>query len=345
MTPAPDRTPLRPRDLLASPRDLARWAFWVPFRDALDPGRPERLRRLWPLWRLAHGVGGAQRRRIEAELAAVLGCGSRDPRVRALVRETYRVSFRAHLEELLLGKLTAATVDSFLEVRGREHLEAARARGRGAIVLSAHAGSFMLPIAWFSLHGYPYTQFAARGLPPGELAAAHPEALHRNRWQAEAIRVRESHEDLLPASFLTVDAPTRELYRRLGRNELVALAFDGRMGHRWVRAPLLGRQALLNPGAYRLAEGTGAAILPTLCHTPPDGRSVCQIGAPLVPDGRTWEELMTAFLAEHADPWLRAHLAGYGTWLAHCRLRAPVDDHPLFVDYAVDDRWRRHPAL
>ncbi|MFH1468225.1 MAG: lysophospholipid acyltransferase family protein [Pseudomonadota bacterium] len=340
-----ERPPRRARDLLASPRDMARWAFWVPFRDALDPRHPERLRRLWPLWRVAYRAGGLQRARVGAEIATVLGRDAEDPGVRALVRETYRVTFRAHLEELLLGKLTAHTVDAFLDVRGREHLEAALARGRGAIVLSAHAGSFMLPIAWFSLHGYPYTQFAARGLPPGELAAAHPEALHRNHWLAEVIRVKESHEDQLPASFLTVDAPARELYRRLARNELVALAFDGRMGNRWVRAPLLGRTALLNPGAFRLATNTGAAILPALCRTPADGRSVCQLGPPLLPDGRTWEALMAAFLEQHADPWLRANLAEYGTWLAHCRVRAPVDDHPLFVDYAVDGRWQKHPSL
>jgi KDO2-lipid IV(A) lauroyltransferase len=339
------RTAEGSRTFLAHPRDLARWCFWVPFRDALDPRRPGQVRRLWPLWRFAWRAGGAQRSRMAAEFGRVLGRRPSDPEVCAGVREAYRVSFRVHLEELLLGKLGADTVDAFLDLQGREHLDQALARGRGAIILSAHAGSFMLPIAWFSLKGYPYTQFAARGLPPRDLAEAHPEALARNRWQAEVIRVKESHEDRLPARFLTVDAPTRELYRRLGRNELVALAFDGRMGARWVRAPLLGREALLNPGAYRLAEGTGAAIVPTLCHTPADGPSVCELGAPIFPDGRSWRELMAAFLDERAEPWLRSHLPEYGTWLAHCRVRAAVDDHPLFVDYAPDARWQRHPAL
>ncbi len=217
-----ERQPLRPTDLLVPPRDLARWGFWVPFRDALSPHRPEQLRRLWPLWRLAYRAGGAQRQRMAAELRAVLGPSAGPRRIDALVRDSYRVAFRVHLEELLMGKLCAETVDSFLELRGQDNLQRALDRGRGAIILSAHAGSFMLPIASLSLKGYPYTQYAARGLPPEELAEAHPEALPTNRWQRRVIEVKESHEDRLPANFITVRTPTRELFRRLRRNELVA---------------------------------------------------------------------------------------------------------------------------
>jgi lauroyl/myristoyl acyltransferase len=335
----------RPAELLAHPRDLARWAFWVPFRDALSPEKPEQLRRLWPLWRLAWRAGGAQRERMEAELKAVLGPSLGPGGLRSLVRECYRVSFRVHLEELLMGKLSADTVDHFLDLRGQTNLQRALDLGRGVIILGAHAGSFMLPIASLSLKGWPYTQYAARGLPPEEIAEAHPEALPTNRWQRQVIEVKESHEDRLPASFLTARTPTREIFRRLERNELVALAFDGRMGNRWVRSPFLGRQALLNPGAYRLAASTGATIVPALCHTPRGSTSVCQLGEPIIPEGGDWRSLMRRFLEEHAGPFLRQHPEEYGTWLAHCRVRAAVDDHPLFVDYAVDDRWKRFPAL
>ena len=332
-------------DRLVHPRDLARWVFQVKLRGVLDPERPQQLRRLWPLWRLAWRASGAQRERMSAELRAVFGPSLPADQLRGMVRACYRVAFRAHLEELLMGKLSAATVDNFLELRGIPELERALERGRGAIILSAHAGSFMLPIASLSLKGYPYTQFAARGLPPQDVAALHPEALATNRWQREVIEIKESHEDRLPARFITIDTPTRELFRLLGRNELLALAFDGRQGNRWVRTPFLGRSALLNPGAFRLAASTGAAIVPTLCCTPQGATSVCQLGSPLIPEGKDWRGLMRRFLSEHAEPWLQQHPEEYGTWLAHCRLRAAVDDHPLFIDYAPDERWKRHPDL
>ncbi len=340
MSPAPTEGPLT--DLIAHPRDIARWAFHVKLRQALDPRQPQRLRRLFPLWRLAYRAGGAQRHRMREEYRAIFGANAR---IEPMVRECYRVALRVHLEELLMGSLQADSVDRFLELRGQAHLERALDRGRGAIILSAHAGSFMLPLASLSLKGYPYTQFAARGMPPAEVVAQHPEALPSNRWQRRVVEVKEAHEDRLPARFITIDTPTRELFRLLARNELVALAFDGRQGHRWVRCELLGRQALLNPGAFRLAASTGAAVVPTLCRTPADGPSICQLGEPLVPEGKDWRGLMRRFLAEHADPWLRQHPEEYGTWLAHCRQRAAVDDHPLFADYAPDDRWRQHPEL
>jgi lauroyl/myristoyl acyltransferase len=332
-------------DLIAHPRDLARWAFHVKLRQALDPHRPGRLRSLYPLWRLAYRAGGAQRRRMQDEYRAIFGADAQGERIEGVVRDCYRVAFRAHLEELLMGALEADTVDHFLELRGQDNLRRALDRGKGAIILSAHAGSFMLPIASLSLKGYPYTQFAARGLPPEEVAALHPEALPTNRWQRRVVEVKEAHEDRLPARFITIDTPTRQLFRLLANNELVALAFDGRQGNRWVRCSFLGRQALLNPGAFRLAVSTGAAVVPTLCRTPAEGPSICQLGEPLIPEGKDWRGLMRRFLSEHADPWLREHPEEYGTWLAHCRLRAAVDDHPLFVDYAPDERWRKHPAL
>ena len=42
------------------------------------------------------------------------------------------------------------------------------------------------------------------------------------------------------------------------------------------------------------------------------------------------------------EPWLREHPGEYGLWLAHCRQRSGVDDHPLFIDYAPDDRYKKH---
>ncbi len=335
----------RARDLIAPPRDIARWAFQVKLRQALDPRRPQRLRRLWPLWRAAYLAGGAQKQRMRDELGAIFGLERDAGWIEDRVRGSYRVALRVHLEELLMGELTAETVDNFLDLQGQDKLQQALDRGRGVIILSAHAGSFMLPIASLSLKGYPYTQFAARGLPPAEVAEAHPEALPTNRWQRRVIEVKESHEDRLPAKFVTIHTPTRALFRLLADNQLVALAFDGRQGNRWVRTPFLGRQALLNPGAFRLAASTGAAIVPTLCRTPDGATSVCRLGEPLIPEGKDWRGLMRRFLDEHADPWLREHPQEYGTWLSHCRLRAAIDDHPLFVDYAQDERWKKHPEL
>ncbi len=319
----------------ARPGDVARWAFWVPFRDLLDPDRPELLRALYPLWRVQYAAAGRQREAMADEYRR---CFDEDPE--PLVREAYRIAFRNHLEELLLGKLTPENWSRYLVFDGREHLDAALDRGKGAIILFPHAGNFMLMIAAVSLCGYPYTQYAARGMAPPEVAQAHPDVFARNRWREEARLAREANEDRLPARFITMKTPLRHLYRCLARNEIVGLAFDGRIGSRFVPFPFLGRQALLNPGAYRLAASTGAAIVPTLCSAPADGPNVCTFGEPI--HGDDWRDLMERYVHGAVEPWIRAHKGEYGFWLAHCRLRNDVDDHPLFTDHAPDDRWRVH---
>ena len=252
-----------------------------------------------------------------------------------------RVAFRAHYEELLLGKLTRDNWSAYLDMPHRDRLDAALARKKGAIILFPHAGNFMLMIAAVSLAGYPYTQYAARGLAPPEVAAQHPELFGHNWFRAEARRVREESEDRLPARFLTLETPLRQLYRRLADNEIVGIAFDGRIGNKFFKVPYLGREALLNPGPYRMAISTGAAIVPTMVECPASGPDICHFGEPIVPDGHTPESLCAAYLAQ-VEAWLRAHPEQYGTWLLHCRLRNAVDDHPLFVDYAPDDRWRKY---
>lgn len=332
-----------PADLRGSPGDLARWLFWVPFRDWLDPDRPERIYRLFEAWPLQHAVAGQQRALMADEYRRCFGS---DVDVDTLVREAYRGAFRNHLEELLLGKLTRANWQHYMRFEGREHLDEALAAGKGAIIDFPHAGNFMMMIASVSLSGYPYTQYAARGMAPPEVAQAHPGEFGNNKWRREARHARESNEDRLPANFITMETNIRHLYRCLANNEVVGLAFDGRIGNRFVKVPYLGREALVNPGGYRLAWSTGAAIVPTLCHAPADGPNVCTFGKPIFPVDahgrkRPVAELLSDYVHGAVEPWIHAHKADYGLWLAHCRARPEVDDHPFFIDYAPDNRYEK----
>jgi len=328
--------------LEGSPHDWARWAFWVPLRQALDPRRPQQLRRAWPLWRAQYLAAGSQKEAMRAELTAIFGPQG----IEDMVRDAYRIAFRVHLEEVLLGKLTPDTWPNFMRFAGRENLDAALDRGKGAIIAVPHAGNFMMMIASVSLAGYPYTQYAARGMAPPEVAQAHAEVFGVNRWREEARAARESNEDRLPANFITLETNARELYRRLEANEVIGLSPDGRIGKKFVPLTYLGRQALLNPGVARLARGTGAAIVPTLCSCPADDVNICTFAEPIYPEEhgrkRPWRELLEAYFVGAVEPWVREHPGEYGIWLAHCRERAAVDDHPLFTDYAPDERYLKY---
>ena len=309
-----------------SPADLARWAFWVPFRDVLDAEKPRQLQRLYPLWRLQHVAARGQRDMMVDEYARCFPGEEPDE----LVREAYRIAFRVHFEELLLGKLDEQSWRNYMRIEGVENLERALDKRKGAVIAYPHAGNVMMMIAALAFSGYRYTQYAARGLAPKDVAEANPEVFGHNRLREQVRETREANEDRLPANFLTLNEPVRELLRRLGRNELVGIAFDGRIGSKWREYDWLGRRALLNPGAFRIAAKTGAALMPVFNYCPKDDINVCSIGEPIW--GKTPGEIAEKFLPVAAE-MLRKQPGAYGIWLTHCRARKHVDDHPFFSDY------------
>ena len=322
------------------PADIGRWLFWGPFRNLLNPKRPMSIAKMYGLWRLQYKTAGSNRELMSDELRRCFGEQYTADQYEDLVRNAYRCAWRVHLEELLIGKVGPDSVDKWIEFDGIENLDNALSKGKGVVWVYPHAGAVMMMMAWLSHHGYAYTQYAARGLAPAEIAAEHPELLASNRWRERVREIREANEDRLPAKFLTHHDSARELYRRLAANELVGIAYDGRIGRRWAPFDYLGRTALLNTGPYRLAASTGAAIVPVFCSTPVGKPARCQVGTPVHVEKKDWKSAATQVLATQQQ-WIQAHPEEYGIWLLHARHRRNIDDHPLFIDHAEDDRWKR----
>lgn len=325
-------------------RDFARWTLWGPTRDILSAENPAKLRALQKLWPSAYHASHSQRRLMASEYKKCFPDLS-DAAIKGLIKDAYKIAWRTHLEELILGKLSVETLPNFLTMDNEHNLKEALKLEKGAVILAPHAGSFMLPIAALSLLGYNYTQYAARGLPPQEMIDKNPDLVSLNIWATKTRTIREANEDALPAAYLTLHQTAREIFRRLAKNHTLGIAFDGRVGKKWVQVPYLGRIALLNSGPYRLSKSTGAPIVPTFTSTPSGKPGVCSFLEPIYPEGLSWQEIMLTFLRERIEPWIRVHPEEYGVWLSHSASRAAMDDHPLFIDNAVDDQWKKYPTL
>jgi KDO2-lipid IV(A) lauroyltransferase len=90
-----------------------------------------------------------QRQRIQHDMALALGRAGDDPSVGPLLREAYRVNNTAVLEIMAMfdRRQDEAELVARCEVDGLDHLRAALAGGRGAILLAAHMGNAaLLPV-------------------------------------------------------------------------------------------------------------------------------------------------------------------------------------------------------
>jgi phosphatidylinositol dimannoside acyltransferase len=183
----------------------------------------------------------------------------------------------------------ARPLQRLVEIRGREHLEAALAAGKGAILCSAHFGSHDSAYSLLHASGIPITtigrwqQNYRAGLSSAErrfweLAYVRPVLRYRQRPNIEPWPGRPQVAALAAAA--------------LRANEVVTISIDAPPlasdRDRAVDVPFLGRRARLLPGVVTLAQLTGAPVLMAFFYRKADYRhQMWEISAPVPLEGET----------------------------------------------------------
>jgi KDO2-lipid IV(A) lauroyltransferase len=209
---------------------------------------------------LAFAIRPPARAALEANLARLMP-GATPAARRARAREAFEHFALSLVDILRLGRLDPEALGRAIEIRGAEHLERARAAGRGVILLSAHLGNWEWGAAWL----------AARGERVSVLSRPHPhpwvERFYARRRQAHGVGMLRG----------------RPVWPRaagaLRRREWVALMGDRCCagGSAWAWAAALARRtgAVVLPAVMlRLAPGRYAA-----CFEPPLTPDACAAGA------------------------------------------------------------------
>jgi phosphatidylinositol dimannoside acyltransferase len=242
-------------DLAGRAADLGYAAGWRLVRElptpvartAFDAGADLAARR--------GGPGVARLRANYARVRPDLSGEALDELTRAGVRSYaryWREAFRLPSTDL---KELSEHVDP--AVQGREHLDAALARGRGAVVALTHSGNWDVVGAWAVQRYGGFATVAER---------LRPEALFRR-----FVEYRESLGfEILPMT--GGEAPVRGLLRALRAGRIVCLVADRDLSHRGVGVDLFGHRAAMPPGPASLAAATGAALLPLGCWFTGSGR-------------------------------------------------------------------------
>jgi len=148
---------------------------------------------------------------------------------------------------------------TYARLEGREHLDAARAAGRGVVLVSHHfdMSRMMLP----ALHelGYPVYQHALR-------EAAHAAGTFAFVGRALlAKKLRDEAAGTVKIVYHQPGATFKILADLLGQGAIVGIAGDGMASGHFVEVPFLEGVTAFPTGPARLAARTGAALVTVFC--------------------------------------------------------------------------------
>jgi lauroyl/myristoyl acyltransferase len=302
---------VKARRLLRAAEAIAYWLAGAPLLAVLPAvlayraacWRADWTLRSWP----------EKRRDIVGSLREVLGEELSQQEAERLARDIFRIR-SCEVIDLMRLRGRARSLGKLVEIRGREHLDAALAAGKGAILCSAHFGSYDCAFSLLNAGGFPVTSIGRWwwNYPPEGSSAV------RRMWDfvfARRVHRHRQRPNIEPwPGRVQVALQAAAVLRR---NEVVTICseappLDAEL-NRTIEVPFLGRQARFLPGVVTLARLTGAPVLMASVHRSADYRhQVLEISSPVPMDGETAAAFERCAAAMGAA--IKAHPAEWDFW-------------------------------
>jgi KDO2-lipid IV(A) lauroyltransferase len=164
---------------------------------------------------------------------------------KAILRGVYRSLGRQLVEFCRMSRYTAENTRGWIRTEGLDHYLAAKARGKGVLIVTGHMGAWELSSYYHSLMGYPMSMIAR--------------PLDNRRLDAFVNGIRCLHGNRV----LPKDDFARGLLTAMHKGETVGILMDTNMTPpQGVFVNFFGKQACTASGVARVALKTGAAVLP-----------------------------------------------------------------------------------
>jgi KDO2-lipid IV(A) lauroyltransferase len=162
-----------------------------------------------------------------------------------ILRGVYRSLGRQLVEFCRMSRYTAENTRNWIRTEGLEHYLAARARGKGVLIVTGHLGAWELSSFYHSLMGYPMGMVIRR--------------LDNRRLDDYVNKIRCLHGNRV----LHKDDFARALLTAMRAGETVGILMDTNMSPpQGVFVEFFGRLACTASGLARVALKTGATVLP-----------------------------------------------------------------------------------
>jgi len=232
---------------------------------------------------------------------------SASPEVMAL--SFVAASLRKSMDDLVMLRLQTKILKTHATIRGIELLDGALADGKGVIVISGHFHANRLAKYYLRRNGYP--MMSVRNRVPTSTAMG----LFGNRYLAPAYGrfLHDRVEDEIHTQDATLGAG---LLKRLRENGMISINIDAGFSREKFRVLCLNEQRQFAGGFLRLAELTGAPLVPMQCLGNSGGFDIV-FGNPIRYTTKSSpEEFMErlVIMAGLLESWVLAHPAEWVMW-------------------------------
>jgi len=236
-----------------------------------------------------------------ANLRLAFGEEKQERELHEIARACYTHLGQCLMEFIRLPRLPREDIKRMAELHGAEHIEAALAQGKGAILLTGHLGNWEIVGARLAAEGYPVVAIAR-----AQRDSTVTDYILRTR-QATGMKIY--HRESAVRASLTA----------LRSNELVGVLIDQNAGAEGVFVDFFGRLASTASGTAVFALRTDAPVLPTFGYRKADDRHVVMLEPP-VPVIRTgdhkqdvlqntarYTKIVEAKIRAHPEQWFWLH--------------------------------------
>lgn len=195
---------------------------------------------------LGYVFAGKQRKIALSSLSIAFGKEKSPAQIRSIAKQCFDHMAKSAMEIMFFFD-KPALLKSQVRFEGREHLDAALARGKGAILVSAHFGNFPLMLGKLAAEGYTVS------------------GIMRPMRDARTDRMFNEKRALMKIKTICSQPRTtcvETTLRYLRNNELVFIPMDQNFGTSGVFVDFFGTKAATATGPVVLAQRTKAALLP-----------------------------------------------------------------------------------
>ena len=243
-----------------------------------------------------------ERRKTLEHLRGVFGAEKTDDEISKIAENVFVNLAKTAVDVLRFPVMDRQTVLRLVTLEnGTGNLEAALARGHGAIALTGHLGNWELLGSFFRHLGFPGSIVARR--------------IYYEPFDRVIVRLRQSGL----VSTIYHDDPPRVLLGELRANHVVGMSADQDIDRLdGIFVPFFGKPAWTPTAPAKIALASGAAIVPVFLIHEGEGYRLF-VEEPIWPDRTqekseavkmltvTWSQVVERFIRKFPDQWVWMH--------------------------------------